>query len=195
MSRESQRPDDSGDVPPRTFREDRLAIHSEAWIAPGAVLAGEVTVGARASVWYGCVLRGDLEPIVVGAETNLQDLTVVHVDRGMPARIGSRVTVGHRSILHGCSVEDDVLIGMGAILLSGCRIGVGALIAAGAVIREGFEVPAGAIAGGVPARILGEVDDALRTRIRDGAASYMMLAAAYRGGRLGGHAASRGAGS
>jgi len=195
MSEESQRPDDSSGIPASTFRENRLTIHPEAWIAPGAILVGEVTIGARASVWYGCVLRGDLEPIVIGEETNLQDLTVVHVDRGMPARIGRRVTVGHRSILHGCTVEDEVLIGMGAILLSGCRVGAGALIAAGAVIREGFEVPCGAIAAGVPAKILGGVDDALRTRIRDGATSYMALAAAHREGRLGSHEASRGQGS
>jgi carbonic anhydrase/acetyltransferase-like protein (isoleucine patch superfamily) len=159
-----------------------VALDPEAWVAPGAVLAGRVSLGARASVWFGCVLRGDLEPITIGAETNIQDLTVVHVDRGQPAVVGRRVTVGHRAVVHGCVVEDEVLVGMGAILLSGCRIGAGSLVAAGAVVREGFEVPAGAIAAGVPAKVIGRVGPELAERIRDGASSYVALAARYRGG-------------
>ncbi len=168
-----------------SFR-NRFEIHASAWIAPNAVVVGEVTLAARASVWYGCVLRGDIAPIRIGEETNIQDLTVVHVDRGCPVELGARVTVGHRAVVHGCVVEDDALIGMGAILLSGCRIGKGALIAAGAVVREGFEVPAGRIAAGVPARLLGEVEDSHVRRSAAGAASYVSLSRAYREGQAGG---------
>lgn len=168
---------------------DDLSIHAtrvelgrEAWVAPNATLTGRVTLGALASVWFGCVLRGDLEPIAIGDETNVQDLTVVHVDRGCPALVGSRVTIGHRAVIHGCSIDDDAVIGMGAVLLSGSRVGRGALVAAGAVLREGFEVPPGTIAAGVPAAIRGEVGSELRQRFREGVANYLRLAARYRSG-------------
>ncbi len=165
--------------------ETRLDIHAGAWIAPGATVVGRVAVGAGSSVWYGCVLRGDLEPIRIGSLTNVQDLTVVHVDRGCPVLIGDRVTIGHRVILHGCAVEDEVLVGMGAVLLSGSRVGRGALVAAGAVVLEGFEVPAGSIAAGVPAKVRGRVDETLRERILKGAETYARLASAHRAARYG----------
>jgi len=160
----------------------RVEIGREAWVAPNATLIGRVTLGHRASVWFGCVVRGDLEPIAIGDETNVQDLTVVHVDRGCPVLVGNRVTIGHRAVIHGCSVDDDAVIGIGAVLLSGSRVGRGALVAAGAVLREGFEVPPGAIAAGVPAVIRGEVGSELRERFKDGVASYLRLAARYRSG-------------
>lgn len=165
---------------------NRLALHPEAWIAPGVVVVGEVAVGRQTSVWYGCVLRGDMEPIRVGEQTNIQDLTMVHVDVGEAAVIGDRVTVGHRCIVHGCTVGDDSLIGMGAVLLTGCRVGKGALVAAGAVVREGFIVPDGTIAAGVPARIRGEVGEDLAARMRAGVGEYLEYAEGYRSGRLGG---------
>jgi carbonic anhydrase/acetyltransferase-like protein (isoleucine patch superfamily) len=160
----------------------RVEIGREAWVAPNATLTGRVTLGARASVWFGCVLRGDLEPIAIGDETNVQDLTVVHVDRGCPALVGHRVTIGHRAVIHGCTIDDDAVIGMGAVVLSGSRVGRGALVAAGAVVREGFEVPPGAIAAGVPATLRGEVGADLRERFREGLSSYLRLAARYRSG-------------
>lgn len=170
------------------FRPDRLHAGPDGWIAPGAIVVGEVRLGARVSLWYGCVLRGDLEPIDIGDETNVQDLSVVHVDHGFPARLGRRVTVGHRAVIHGCTVGDEAVIGMGAVLLSGSRIGRGALVAAGALVREGFEVPPGAIAAGVPARLSGEVDEALRRRFAEGVETYLRAAECYRSGRLGGGA-------
>jgi len=175
------------------FSPNRLEIHPRAWVAPGAIVVGDVRIGEGASVWYGCVLRGDLAPIHVGRGTNLQDLTVVHVDRDLPALIGERVTVGHRSVIHGCTVEDEVLIGMGAVLLNGCRIRRGAFVGAGAVVGEGFEVPEGTFAAGVPARLRGKVDEALRARIVDGSRTYMTAAEGYRSGRLGGGPYGRGA--
>ncbi len=158
----------------------RVEIGREAWVAPNATLTGRVTLGALTSVWFGCVLRGDLEPIEIGNETNVQDLTVVHVDRGRPALVGNRVTIGHRAVIHGCSIDDGAVIGMGAVVLSGSRVGRGALVAAGAVVREGFEVPPGTIAAGVPAVIRGEVGHDLRERFREGVESYLRLAARYR---------------
>ena len=127
----------------RKFLKNRLEFDPSAWIAPNAVVVGDVRIGQESSVWYGCVLRGDMEPIVVGDRTNVQDLTLVHVDDDLPTVIGSDTTIGHHCVIHGCEIGNQVLIGMGAVILSGARIGDGALVAAGAVVREGMDVPAG----------------------------------------------------
>ncbi|OLB05188.1 MAG: gamma carbonic anhydrase family protein [Gemmatimonadetes bacterium 13_2_20CM_69_27] len=161
-----------------------INIHATAFIAPGAVVLGDVTLAARASVWYGAVLRGDMAPIVVGEATNLQDGTIVHVDEGKPARIGARVGVGHRAILHGCTVEDDCLIGMGSILLNDVHVGTGSVVAAGAVVPEGTHVPPGSLIVGVPARVARRVDDALRERIRLTWEHYVAEAERHRAGRF-----------
>ena len=145
---------------------------------------GDVTLGADASVWYGAVLRGDMAPIIIGAETNLQDGTVVHVDDGEPCTIGRRVGVGHRVILHGCTVEDECLIGMGSVLLNGVRIGTGSVVAAGAVIPEGMEVPARSLVMGVPGRIVRTVDAALAERIASTWSHYVQQARAHKAGRF-----------
>ena len=158
------------------------SIHATAFIAPGAVVLGDVTLGPHASVWYQAVLRGDMAPIVIGEATNIQDGTIVHVDAGRPAVVGARVGVGHRVILHGCDVEDDCLIGMGSVLLNGVRIGTGSVVAAGAVLPEGLEVPPGSLVMGVPARVTRSVDDALRERIRDTWQHYVAEAERHRRG-------------
>ena len=158
-------------------------IHPTAFVAPGAAIMGEVTVGADASVWYGAVLRGDMAPIVIGSQTNLQDGTIVHVDEGFPCTVGRRVGVGHRVILHGCTVEDECLIGMGAILLNGVRIGTGSVVAAGAVIPEGMQVPPRSLVMGVPGRIVRTVDAALAERIAFTWAHYVEQARAHRAGK------------
>jgi carbonic anhydrase/acetyltransferase-like protein (isoleucine patch superfamily) len=125
-------------------------IHPSAFIAPGAVVLGDVTLGRDASIWYNCVVRGDMAPIRIGEETNIQDLTVVHVDEGVPCTVGRRVGVGHRAILHGCTIEDEVLVGMGAVLLNGVSVGSGSVVGAGAVLPEGMHVPVGSLVLGVP---------------------------------------------
>lgn len=158
-------------------------IHEGAWIAPSADVVGDVTLGEDVSVWYGCVLRGDIAPITVGAETNLQDQTVVHVDLDRPALIGERVAVGHRAIVHGCTVEDDCLVGMGAVVLSGVTLGRGSLVAAGAVVTEGTEAPPGSLLVGVPARVVREVDEELGERMRATVHHYRALAEGHREGR------------
>ncbi len=145
-------------------------------------MLGDVTLGAHASVWYGAVLRGDMAAIVVGERTNLQDGTIVHVDEGLPTVIGARVGVGHRAILHACTVEDDCLIGMGSVLLNGVHVGTGSVVAAGAVVPEGARVPPGSLVVGVPARVTRPVDDALRQRIRDTWEHYVAEAQRHRAG-------------
>lgn len=158
----------------------RLRIDPSVFVAPGAAVVGDVTLAARASVWFNTVVRGDTAPVTVGEESNLQDNTVVHVDEGQPAVIGARVTVGHRSIIHGCVIEDECLIGMGAIVLSGARIGTGSLIGAGALVLEGQQIPAGSTALGAPAKVTGQVRPEHREAIRRGASHYVALAQSYR---------------
>jgi carbonic anhydrase/acetyltransferase-like protein (isoleucine patch superfamily) len=165
-------------------------IHPDAFIAPGAVVLGDVSLGRDASIWYNCVVRADMAPVSVGDETNLQDLTMVHVDEGVPCTIGRRVGVGHRAILHGCTVEDDVLVGMGAILLNGVHVGTGSVIGAGAVLPEGTRVPAGSLVLGVPGRIVRPVDDELAARIRSTCAHYVALARRHRRGDVARHSST-----
>ncbi|MBV8611278.1 MAG: gamma carbonic anhydrase family protein [Singulisphaera sp.] len=135
------------------------------YIAPGAIVLGDVHVGKGASIWYNTVVRGDTERISIGDETNIQDLSMVHADPGVPCLVGPRVTVGHRVILHGCLVEEECLIGMGAILLNGVRVGKGSVIGAGALLVEGLEVPPSSVVMGVPGRVVRTVNDATRQRI------------------------------
>jgi len=158
-------------------------IHPTAFIASTAAVMGDVTLGEDASVWYGAVLRGDMAPIVVGSQSNIQDGTVVHVDEGVACTIGRRVAVGHRVILHGCTVEDDSLIAMGSILLNGVLIGSGSVVAAGAVVPEGMRVPAGSLVMGVPGRIVRSVDSALSQRVAATWRHYVEEARAHKAGR------------
>ena len=137
---------------------------------------GDVRLGAESSVWYQCVLRGDIDTITVGARSDVQDLTMVHVDEGVPCTIGAGVGIGHRCILHGCTIEDDCLIGMGSILLNGVHVGTGSVIGAGSVVPEGMRIPPGSLVMGVPAKVRRPVDDALRARIRATVDHYVALA-------------------
>ena len=165
-------------------------IDPSAFIAPGAAVLGDVTLGPESSVWYHAVLRADMAPITVGEKTNIQDLTMVHVDEGEPCTIGSRVGVGHRAIIHGCHVADDCLIGMGAILLNGVRIGSGSVIGAGALVTENTEIPPDSLAIGVPARVVRSVDDVLRRRIQSTWQHYVRLAGRHRAGEVPMHPAT-----
>jgi carbonic anhydrase/acetyltransferase-like protein (isoleucine patch superfamily) len=162
-------------------REPR--IHPEAWIAPGAVVVGSVTLGRAASVWYGCVLRADEDEIIVGAECNIQDLSCLHVDPGEPAVLEDRVSLGHRAMVHGAYVETGALIGIGAIVLGRARIGAGSLIAAGAVIPPGTTVPAGVLVAGVPGRVIRELTDADRESFASTASGYVERCGRHRGVR------------
>ena len=157
-------------------------IHQTAFIAPSAIVIGDVALGEESSVWYTAVLRGDMAPIRIGARSNLQDGTIVHVDEGVPCMVGDRVGVGHRAILHGCTIEDNCLIGMGSILLNGVRVGTGSVIAAGAVLPEGMEIPPGSLVMGVPGKIVRSVDAELAKRITETWTHYVELAKQHRAG-------------
>jgi carbonic anhydrase/acetyltransferase-like protein (isoleucine patch superfamily) len=160
--------------------EKQPQVPASAWVHASATVVGDVTLGEQASVWPGAVLRGDRDAIVVGAETNIQDGAVLHCDPGLPLRIGARVTVGHRAVLHGCTVEDGALIGIGAIVLNGAVVGAGSLVAAGAVVGEGMEIPSHSLVVGVPAKVLRPLSDAQRERVRGGYATYVSLKELYR---------------
>lgn len=164
------------------FDGQQPIVADDAFVAPNAVLAGRVSVEAHASVWFGAVLRGDGDAISVGEGTNIQDNAVVHADPGFPCRIGSHVTVGHGAILHGCTVGDGALIGMGAVLLNGSVIGERAIIGAASLVTEGQAVPPGTLALGQPARVRRNLSPAEREAGRRGAAHYEALAKSYQRG-------------
>ena len=158
-------------------------IHATAFIHPRACVCGDVTINAHVSVWPFAVIRGDSAPISIGADSNVQDGTVIHVDDDLPCTIGQRVGIGHRAIVHVATVEDDCLIAMGAILLNGVQVGTGSIIGAGAVCTEGFIVPANSLVVGVPGRIVRQTTSAERVRIRHTAESYLALQEGHRLGR------------
>jgi carbonic anhydrase/acetyltransferase-like protein (isoleucine patch superfamily) len=161
------------------FEGHEPQVHPTAWVAPNATLIGRVRIEANASVWYNCVLRADADEIVVGEGSNVQDNSTIHADEGIPTIIGAGVGIGHGAILHGTTVEDGCLIGMGATLLNGSRIGSGALVAAGALVLEGQHIPTGMLAAGVPAKVRAELDPAARERVRSNAVEYQALARRY----------------
>jgi carbonic anhydrase/acetyltransferase-like protein (isoleucine patch superfamily) len=150
-----------------------------AFKARNAIVTGDVTLGADAGIWFGCVVRGDDAPLVIGARTNVQDLTMIHADPGAPNVIGSEVTNGHRCVLHGVRIGDGALIGMGAVLLGGSSVGEEALVAAGAVVREGFQVPNGALVAGVPARLIRALTSEERKGFRASAEGYVQKLRLY----------------
>jgi carbonic anhydrase/acetyltransferase-like protein (isoleucine patch superfamily) len=164
-----------------TLGEHRPVVAESAFLASGAVLIGRVTVSAGASIWYGAVLRADQDSIFVGERSNIQDGCVLHSDPGVPLSLGSDVTVGHNATLHGCTVEDQVLIGMGAIVLNGSRVGRQSIVAAGALLTEGQQVPEGMLVAGVPGKVRRELSEAERAAIERNAASYVELAELHRG--------------
>jgi carbonic anhydrase/acetyltransferase-like protein (isoleucine patch superfamily) len=161
------------------FGDRTPEIHPQAWVAPGATIVGSVRLSAGASVWYGCVLRADTDDISLGADSNLQDGCVVHADPGFATVVGSGVSVGHRAVLHGCTVEDGALIGMGAIVLNGARIGAGSLVAAGAVVLEGTVVPPGSLVAGLPARVRRDLTEEERAGIVRNTQRYVERARAH----------------
>jgi carbonic anhydrase/acetyltransferase-like protein (isoleucine patch superfamily) len=143
------------------------------WIAPDAVLIGDIYVGRDAGFWFGVVARGDNETITIGADTNVQEHSVMHTDIGFPLKIGMGCTIGHRAMLHGCTIGDNSLIGMGAIVLNGARIGKNSLVGAGALVTEGKEFPDNSLIVGAPARVVRELDEEAVAALRVSAAHYV----------------------
>ncbi|HVM22556.1 MAG TPA: gamma carbonic anhydrase family protein [Sphingomicrobium sp.] len=160
---------------------DELAprLGEGAWAAPSADLIGDVRLGARASVWFGAVLRGDNTRLILGEDTNFQDGAIGHSDAGFPLSIGARVTVGHQAILHGCTVEDDCLIGMGAKILNGAVIASECIVGAGALVTEGKRFEPGSLIVGSPARVVRQVTEEEKQMLRLSAAHYAEKAARY----------------
>jgi carbonic anhydrase/acetyltransferase-like protein (isoleucine patch superfamily) len=159
-------------------REPR--IDQEAFVAPTSSVIGDVTVEAGASVWYGAVVRGDVERISVGAQSNIQDNCTLHADPGFPVTIGRRVSVGHNAVVHGATVEDDCLIGMGATVLNGAVVGAGSLVAAQALVPQGMVVPPGSLVAGVPAKVRRELTEEERRGLTLNGTLYAELAKAHR---------------
>jgi carbonic anhydrase/acetyltransferase-like protein (isoleucine patch superfamily) len=155
-------------------------ISDSAFVAPNATLVGQVTLGENTSIFYGAVLRADVDSITIGQGSNLQDNVTVHCDEGFPTSVGSGVSVGHGAVLHGCTVEDDCLIGMSATVLNGAVIGTGSLVAAGAVVLEGTIVPPGSLVAGVPAKVRRELSDDEKVGVRQNATHYLDIAAAHK---------------
>lgn len=160
---------------------DRMPeVHPSAFVAPGAYVVGKVTIGEGASVWYGTVLRGDLDEIRVGERTSIQDNAVVHMDAGFPVSIGDDCVVGHAAVVHGCEIGDRCLIGMNATVLTGARIGEGSVVAAGAMVPEGREYPPRSLIVGAPAKRIKEVTEEQTKDIARGARSYVERATEHR---------------
>ena len=156
-----------------------LSADGDCWVAPDATLIGKVRLLAGASVWFGAVLRGDNELIEIGRCSNIQDLSVLHTDMGFPLTIGADVTVGHRAMLHGCTVGDNSLVGMGATILNGARIGRNCIIGAGALIGEGKEIPDNSLVVGMPGKVIRTLDDKAAAAILGSARHYVENARRY----------------
>ncbi len=155
-------------------------IHPNAFVVPGATVVGDVTLEAESSVWYGAVLRGDINRIVIGAQTNLQDGVIVHLANEYPALVGERVTVGHGAIVHACTVDDEVLIGMGAIILDGAEIGARSIIGANALVTGGMHIPPGSLVIGSPAKVVRQLDSGEQANIKRWALKYVENAKIFR---------------
>jgi len=166
-------------MPLYTLDELKPQLAVSAWAAPSADLVGDVRLGERSSVWFGAVIRADNTPIIVGEESNIQDGSVCHSDAGFPLTIGARVTIGHQAILHGCTIADDCLIGMGARILNAAVIAPECIVGAGALVAEGKTYPSGSLIVGSPARVVREITDAERGLLRASAAHYAEKAARY----------------
>ncbi len=159
-------------------------IGPEAWVAPGAHLIGKVVLEAGANIWFGAVLRGDNEEIRVGAGSNVQENSVLHTDMGYPLVIGADCTIGHKAMLHGCTIGDGSLIGMGAMVMNGAKIGKGCLIGAGALVTEGKEIPDGSLVMGAPGKVIRVLDAEAQARLLKSAAGYRANAARFRAGMV-----------
>jgi carbonic anhydrase/acetyltransferase-like protein (isoleucine patch superfamily) len=166
-------------MPLYPFGDKEPQVPDDAFVAPNATLVGAVELGAESSVWFGAVLRGDFDRIVIGEGSCVQDNAVIHAAEGLPTIVGANVTVGHAALLEGCVIEGGALISMGAIVLQRARVGAGALVAAGSVVREGEEIPGGAVVAGIPAVVKKEVDGSSRRWIENAAAHYRELRRRY----------------
>lgn len=166
---------------------DNVVIDPTAFVAPNATIHGNVRIGAQASVWFGAVIRAESDQVTIGERSNVQDGAIIHVDAGFPATLGREVTVGHRAVVHGATVEDGCIVGIGAILLNGAHIGANSIVAAGALVGEGKRFPPNSMLMGIPAKLVRTLTDEEAARVARGAQHYVDYGAAY-AARLGGPA-------
>lgn len=164
----------------KIFQGHWPSLAEDMYTAPGAFIIGRVSIGSQSSVWFNVVIRGDMDDIVIGEETNIQDNATLHTDEGYPVTIGNRVTVGHNAVLHGCTVEDDALVGMGAIVLNGARIGKSSVVGAGSVVTPGTKIPPYSLAVGSPAKVIKELPAENNTLETTQYKNYLRLAATYK---------------
>jgi carbonic anhydrase/acetyltransferase-like protein (isoleucine patch superfamily) len=162
------------------FGDAAPTVHPSAWLAPTATVIGQATIAADASVFFGAVVRADMDLVELGAGSNLQDNVVVHTDTGFPALIGAGVSVGHAAVVHGCTVEDRCLIGMNATVLNGAVVGTGSLVAAGSVVLEGTQIPPRSLVAGVPGKVRRTLTDEEYARVVQNALTYVELTAKHR---------------
>jgi carbonic anhydrase/acetyltransferase-like protein (isoleucine patch superfamily) len=168
----------------QSFEEHAPRLPAEYYVADNARVIGNVELHNQTSIWFGAVLRGDIEPITIGERSNIQDNSVAHTSRGLPVVIGSNVTVGHNVTLHACRVGNNCLIGMGAILLDGCEVGDNCIIGSGTLVKQGQRIPPGSLAVGLPARVIRSITDAEKASIQTNADRYVALLKQYRNGRV-----------
>lgn len=158
-------------------------ISTSAFVAPGAEVMGDVTLGERSSVWFQCVLRADISPIVIGEGSNIQDGTIIHMASDLGTTVGNYVTVGHRALLHACEIGDEVLVGMGAIVMDGAKIGSRSIVAAGSLVTKGFQAPEGSLVMGSPARVVRTLSDEEQGELRGWAEKYIQVASEHASAR------------
>lgn len=154
----------------------------DCWVAPSATLIGKVTLHKDANIWFGTVIRGDNERITVGAGSNVQELTMMHTDMGYPLTVGSNCTIGHSAIIHGCTIGDNTLIGMGATVMNGAKVGKNCLIGAGALVAEGKEIPDGSLVLGAPGKVVRALDEQAIQMLQGAAAHYVQNSQRFRKG-------------
>lgn len=158
---------------------NNVTLHETAFVAPNATVVGNVTIEAHASVWFNAVVRAELDHVTIGERANVQDGAVIHVDKGFPVKLGKNVTVGHRAVVHGATVDDNCIVGIGAILLNGSHIGANSIVGAGALVPEGKHFPPNSLLVGVPARVAREITPEQAARIAEGADHYVEFGAGY----------------
>ncbi|MBO8137698.1 MAG: gamma carbonic anhydrase family protein [Desulfotomaculum sp.] len=163
-----------------SYGKHQPKVHPTVYIAPGAAVAGRVTLEENVNIWFNAVIRGDVDEVVVGANTNIQDCCVLHEEKGYPCIVGKNVTVGHSAVLHGCTVEDNALIGMGAIVLNGAKVGAGAVVGAGALVTQNQEIPPNTLALGSPAKVVRELKPEEIEQFKKSAAEYIEVAEVYK---------------
>lgn len=161
------------------FLRTRPEIHADAWVAPNAFVVGDVQVGEKASIWPGCSMRGDIAPIRIGAYSNVQDNAVVHVADNLPAMVGEWVTIGHQATIHACVIEDEVLIGISAVILDGARIGARSIVGANSTVTPGTQIPPGSLVLGSPGKVVRTLSEGEQSDVKRWAERYVQLSRHY----------------